>query len=33
MLRIINEATGPVARFKLATKYKGVAMRDDEKGE
>jgi hypothetical protein len=32
-LLIINEATDSTARFKLATKYTGVAMWDDEKGE
>jgi hypothetical protein len=30
---IINEATDSAARFKLATKHKGMAMRDDEEGE
>jgi hypothetical protein len=32
-LLIINEATDNTARFKLATKYKRMAMCDDEEGE
>jgi hypothetical protein len=32
-LLIIKEAADSTARFKLSTKYKGVAMWDDEEGE
>jgi hypothetical protein len=30
---IINEATDSIARFKLAIKYKGMAMSDDDVDE
>jgi uncharacterized cupin superfamily protein len=33
MLLVINEATYSTARFKLATKYKWVAMWDCEEGD